>query len=82
MATASTPTTEKETYVDLYIPRGYGNDDPNEFISINGKNFLLPKGQVSKVPKYVKEEFERSQKAQDALLRKSEALIAKAQQPL
>ena len=82
MATASTPTTEKEPYVDLYIPRGYGNDDPNEFISINGKNFLLPKGQVSKVPKYVKEEFERSQKAQDALLRKSEALIAKAQKPL
>ena len=82
MATANTNTTEKETYVDLFIPRGYGNDDPNEFISVNGKNFLLPKGKTSKVPKYVKEEFERSQKAQEAFLRKSEALIAKAQQPL
>lgn len=82
MATANTTTTEKEIYVDLYIPRGYGNDDPNEFISVNGKNFLLPKGKTSKVPKYVKEEFERSQKAQEAFLRKSEALIAKAQQPL
>ena len=82
MATANTTTTEKETYVDLFIPRGYGNDDPNEFISVNGKNFLLPKGKTSKVPKYVKEEFERSQKAQEAFLRKSEALVAKAQQPL
>ena len=82
METANTTTTEKETYVDLFIPRGYGNDDPNEFISVNGKNFLLPKGKTSKVPKYVKEEFERSQKAQEAFLRKSEALVAKAQQPL
>jgi predicted aconitase with swiveling domain len=82
MATENTPKTEKETYVDLFVPRGYGNDDPNEFISINGKNFLLPKGKTSKVPKYVKEEFERSQKAQEAFLRKSEALIEKAQQPL
>jgi hypothetical protein len=47
-------TTNKEGYVDLYIPKGYVNDDPNEFISINGKNYVLPKGKTSKVPLFVK----------------------------
>lgn len=81
MATANN-TTDKEAYVNLFVPRSSGNDDPNEFISVNGKNFLLPKGVTSKVPLYVKEEYERSQKAQEALFRRSEALIAKAQKPL
>ena len=31
----------KENYVTLYVPKGYVSDDPNVFISINGKNYLL-----------------------------------------
>ena len=75
-------TTNKEGYVDLYIPRGYANDEPNLFISVNGKNFLLPKGKTSKVPPYIKEEYERAQRAQEAYDEKSDALLAKAKQPI
>ena len=42
--------TNTEGYVNLFVPKGLANDDPNLFISINGKNFLLPKGKNSKVP--------------------------------
>lgn len=74
--------TNKEGYVDLFIPKGYANDEPNEFISVNGKNFILPKGKTSKVPAYVKEEYDRSMRAQEALDAKSEALLEKAKQPI
>lgn len=80
-STTATPV-KKEEYVDLFVPRGQANDDPNEFISINSKNFLLPKGQVSKVPVYVKEEYERSQRALATLYEKSEALLQKASAPI
>ena len=75
-------TENKEGYVDLHIPKGYANDEPNILISINGKNFLLPKGKTSKVPAYVKEEYERSQKAQEALDEKSNAMLEKAKNPI
>jgi hypothetical protein len=75
-------TTNKEGYVDLYIPKGYANDEPNYFISINGKNFILPKGKTSKVPQYVKDEYDRAIRAQEALDAKSEALLEKANQPI
>ena len=79
MANSSTTTPE---YVDLFVPRGQMNDDPNEFISINGRNFLLPKGQISKVPAYVKDEYDRSQRALAALYAKSDALLQKASAPI
>jgi hypothetical protein len=75
-------TTNKEGYVDLFIPKGYANDEPNFFISVNGKNFLLPKGKTSKVPTYVKEEYDRAMRAQEALDAKTEALLEKAKQPI
>lgn len=75
-------TTKNEEYVDLFVAKGYANDDPNFFISVNGKNFLLPKGKTSKVPPYVKEEYDRAMRAQEALDEKSEALLEKAKQPI
>ena len=75
-------TTNKEEHVDLFVPKGYANDEPNLFISINGKNFVLPKGKTSKVPPYVKAEYERSQRAQEALDAKSEAMLEKAKKPI
>ena len=75
-------TTNKEEYVDLFIPKGYVNDEPNLFISVNGMNFLLPKGKTSKVPPYVKDEYDRAMRAQEALDRKSEALLEKAKHPI
>jgi hypothetical protein len=75
-------TTNKEGYVDLFISKGYANDEPNYFISINGKNFILPKGKTSKVPQYVKDEYDRAMRAQEALDQKSEALLEKAKHPV
>ena len=75
-------TTNKEGYVDLFIPKGYANDEPNFFISVNGKNYLLPRGKTSKVPHEVKEEYDRAMRAQEALDAKSEALLEKAKQPI
>ena len=75
-------TTNKDEYVDLYIPKGFANDDPNEFISINGVNFVLPKGKTSKVPAYVKAEYDRSLAAQTAQDENVDKLLEKAKQPI
>ena len=56
-----------EDRVDVYVPRGYANDDPNLFVSVNGVNYLLPKGKTSKVPLHIKEEIERSLQAQEIM---------------
>ena len=49
--------------VDVHIPKGYANDEPNLTICINGVNYVLPKGKTSTVPAFVAEEFYRSQRA-------------------
>ena len=57
----------KDERVEITVPRGYANDEPNLLISVNGVNYLLPKGKTSKVPKFIAEEFYRSQEAQRIL---------------
>ena len=65
--------TEKKTQaaadkrVEIHVPKGYANDEPNLLICVNGVNYLLPKGKTSKVPAFIAEEFYRSQKAQEAM---------------
>lgn len=63
---AASKTTEKvkDNRVEIFIPRVSGNTDPNHLIVHNGKNYVLPKGQKSMVPKAVAAEYERSKKAQ------------------
>ena len=58
---ASKPTEDR---VEIFVPRVSGNTDPNLIIVLNGKNYVLPKGQKSIVPKAVAEEYERSKRAQ------------------
>ena len=53
--------------VEVHIPKGYANDEPNLFVSVNGVNYLLPKGKKSMVPAHVKAEIERSQRAQERM---------------
>ena len=53
----------KDDRVEIFVPRESGNTDPNLIIVINGKNYVLPKGQKSVVPAAVAEEFERSKNA-------------------
>ena len=69
-------TTKKtDTRVEVFIPRGAERDEPNLFVAVNGKSYLLPKGKKSKVPAAVAAEIERANKAKEALdIRKDEML--------
>lgn len=65
----------KDDRVEIFVPKGYANEDPNMFISINGVNYLLPRGKKSLVPAAVAEVFYRSQKAQEYLDRTMEQML-------
>ena len=54
----------KDNRVEVFVPKAYGNDDPNLFVSVNGVNYLLPKGKKSLVPAHVAAEIERSKRAE------------------
>lgn len=53
--------------VEVFIPKGYAGDEPNLFVSVNGKNYLLPRGKKSRVPAHVAYEINRAIKAQEIL---------------
>ena len=63
--TKDTPKTPE--LVEIYVPKGAANDDPNLFIGLNGVNYVLPKGKTSKVPSAVADEFKRAMKAQEKM---------------
>lgn len=74
--TVETPATEapkveeapkKPEKVEVFIDRPAANEDPNYYVGHNGKTYILPKGQTSKVPPEIKKEIERSRKAADRL---------------
>lgn len=64
----------KQERVEVYIPKGYVNEEPNLFVSVNGVNYLLPRGSKSLVPQEVARELERSRRAQEALDKKIEEM--------
>lgn len=55
---------KQEDRVEVTIPRGQANDDPNFFVSVNGVNYLLPRGETSMVPRHIAEEIRRSFEAE------------------
>lgn len=55
--------------VELRIPRSSADEDPNVFISVNGKNWLIPKGKAVYVPPEVAEEYRRSIEAKERFIR-------------
>lgn len=61
---AETKTTKAKDRVEIFVPRVSGNSDPNLVIVINGKNYILPRGKKSLVPKSVAAEYERMKRAQ------------------
>ena len=69
------PVVPDEERVDIHVPKGYANDEPNLLISVNGVNYLLPKGKTSKVPKFIADEFYRSQKAQEAMDKRVDKML-------
>ena len=68
---------KEDKRVTVFIPRGLSNEDPNLFVSVNGVNFLLPKGKESLVPEYVAAEIERAAKAREMAQRTIEQLLSK-----
>lgn len=77
--TSNTKKVEQEKQperVELYIPRGSANDEPNLMIGFNGKNYLLPRGKKSMVPPEVAAEYQRSTKAQDKMDEHIDQMIA------
>lgn len=74
MAATKAPANAEEK-VEIYIPKGQANEDPNFLISVNGVNYLLPRGRKSMVPAFVAAEYNRSVEAQEALDRKMEELL-------
>lgn len=61
--------------VEVMIPRGGGNEDPNFFVSVNGVNYLLPKGKRSLVPQHIAFEINRAWAAQEAQDARMQAMI-------
>lgn len=70
----------KEERVALFIDYPRPNEDPNEFIGINGKIYILPKGKTSMVPPEVKEEYDRAQRAKNKQHENARKMAEKAEQ--
>lgn len=74
-------TPEKEELVKVYIEKGYLGDEPNLLVSVNGVNYLLPRGEESLVPPHVAKELELSRKAQRRLDKKQKAMEEASRKP-
>ncbi len=68
---------EKTKRVKVFVPRCASNEDPNLFISVNGVNYLLPKGKESSVPECVAAEYQRSVRALARLDSRKDKLLSK-----
>ena len=76
----SEATTEEknDTRVEVFIPKGYANDEPNLFVGVNGVNYLLPRGKTSLVPPAVAEEVKRAVRAQETMDEHIDEMVSKA----
>lgn len=70
----------KDNRVEIFVPKGNVNDEPNQLVSVNGVNYLLPRGKKSKVPPEVAYEFKRAQEAQQAFDAKMDEMLAQSQE--
>ena len=78
----TTKTVNNEERVEVYVPKTYASDDPNEYLCINGKEFLLPRGETSVVPLYVKKALDRKNRAMSIQDKRSAKLVEKAKNPI
>ena len=67
---------EKEMREEIFSPRALDGEERSLFVSVNGVNYLLPKGKTSRVPEAVAQEVRRSWRAQNAWDDRAEALAA------
>ena len=82
MATTETKAkASAEERVSVFIPKGMPKEDPNLFISVNGVNYLIPRGKTSLVPANVAKIIERHYGALERYERTSNELIEKTKSP-
>lgn len=74
--------TGKQRMEEIFVPKGRKDEEQNLFISINGVNYLIPRGKKSTVPHFVAEEYRRSLEAQEALDAYIDQKLSEAQKPL
>jgi len=67
----------QEERMEIMIPKGCGNEEPNLFVAVNGVNYLLPRGKKSLVPASVAAELRRAAQAQERLDRRIDTMTAK-----
>ena len=67
---------------EIFVPKGRKDEEQNLFISVNGVNYLIPRGKKSTVPSFVAEEYRRSLAAQEALDAYIDQKLSEAQKPL
>lgn len=72
----------EDNRVEITIPRGEKRDDPNLFVSINGVNYLLPRGKTSLVPPEVAQEVRRSWEAERLMDEHAQELMDRGRQPV
>lgn len=80
--TKTTKTTKTEDREDIFIPRAGSMEDPNLFVGINGRIFILPKGKTSNVPKYVADEIRRSWAVEAKGEENKDELLSKGKEPV
>ena len=76
--TEATTEEKNDTRVEVFIPKGYANDEPNLFVGVNGVNYLLPRGKTSLVPPAVAEEVKRAVRAQETMDEHIDEMLSKA----
>lgn len=64
------------------VPRGNEKGDTHQYVAVNGKTYLLTKGKTNQVPKFIKDEYERGEKAKDRCFEAKEARITKDEDAL
>lgn len=65
--------------VTVRVPRIHPKEDPNLFVGVNGKNYIIPRGKAVQVPRFVKDEIERSERAKDRFYETVEELLPEEQ---
>ena len=67
---STTQTKTKTDRIAVSVPRGQAGEDPNLFVSVGGINYILPRGESSRVPQAVAAELARAERARDRLDRR------------
>ena len=70
---------QEQGRVAVTVPRGELRGDPNLVVTLNGVNYVLPRGKTSEVPAAVAEEFHRAEKAREAFFRTADQLRERQQ---